>query len=229
MVLDSLGVGETADAINFGDNGANTLGHVLEHCDLFVPNLKKIGKYAFSNCLKLSSITMNKVESIDNYAFKDTISLSNLNCDSLVSIGNNAFKNCSSLTSITIPNNVTYIGEEAFGECRNLTTLNFNAINCEYLLTCGLFTREYAHPFYNCPISTINVGNSVQRIPSNFAYWLHTLTNLSIGNNVTYIGNSAFDSCVNLTNVVIPSSVDTIGYEAFECLIKPFSKFSLPV
>ena len=43
IVLDSLGVGETSDAINFGDNGANTLGHVNEQCDLFVPNLKKIG------------------------------------------------------------------------------------------------------------------------------------------------------------------------------------------
>ena len=43
IVLDSLGVGETADAINFGDNGSNTLGHVNEQCDLFVPNLKKIG------------------------------------------------------------------------------------------------------------------------------------------------------------------------------------------
>ena len=43
VVLDSLGVGETADAVNFGDNGANTLGHVNEKCDLFIPNLKKIG------------------------------------------------------------------------------------------------------------------------------------------------------------------------------------------
>ena len=34
VVLDSLGVGETADAVNFGDNGANTLGHVNEKCDL---------------------------------------------------------------------------------------------------------------------------------------------------------------------------------------------------
>ena len=43
MVLDSLGVGETADAAEFGDTGCNTLGHVLEKCDLFIPNLKKIG------------------------------------------------------------------------------------------------------------------------------------------------------------------------------------------
>lgn len=43
MVLDSLGVGETTDAVDFGDSGANTLGHVMEKCDLFIPNLKKIG------------------------------------------------------------------------------------------------------------------------------------------------------------------------------------------
>lgn len=43
LVLDSLGVGETKDAINFGDNGANTLGHIKDNYDLFIPNLKKIG------------------------------------------------------------------------------------------------------------------------------------------------------------------------------------------
>ena len=43
MVLDSLGVGEASDAINFQSKGANTLGHIIEKCDLFIPNLKKIG------------------------------------------------------------------------------------------------------------------------------------------------------------------------------------------
>ncbi len=43
MVLDSLGVGEALDANNYGDSGANTLGHIKENYDLFVPNLKKLG------------------------------------------------------------------------------------------------------------------------------------------------------------------------------------------
>lgn len=59
IVLDSLGVGETADAINFGDNGANTLGHVNEQCDLFVPNLKKIGF--------LDTINMNENPNTEAY------------------------------------------------------------------------------------------------------------------------------------------------------------------
>ena len=59
IVLDSLGVGATADAINFGDNGANTLGHVNEQCDLFVPNLKKIGF--------LDTINMNENPNTEAY------------------------------------------------------------------------------------------------------------------------------------------------------------------
>ncbi len=43
IILDSLGVGEAIDAINYKDNGANTLGHIVENNDLFIPNLKKIG------------------------------------------------------------------------------------------------------------------------------------------------------------------------------------------
>jgi phosphopentomutase len=59
MVLDSLGVGETADASNFGDSGANTLGHVNEECDLFIPNLKKIGF--------LDTLNMSENNSVDAY------------------------------------------------------------------------------------------------------------------------------------------------------------------
>lgn len=51
IVLDSVGVGEAIDAINFKDNGANTLGHVIESENLFLPNLKKIG---FLDTLNLS-------------------------------------------------------------------------------------------------------------------------------------------------------------------------------
>lgn len=59
MILDSLGVGEAGDAINFKDNGANTLGHVIENADLFLPNLKKIGL--------LDTINMSHNDEVDAY------------------------------------------------------------------------------------------------------------------------------------------------------------------
>ena len=59
MVLDSLGVGETIDAANYGDAGANTLGHIKENYDLFIPNLKKIGF--------LDTLNMNENKQVDAY------------------------------------------------------------------------------------------------------------------------------------------------------------------
>lgn len=51
VVLDSLGVGEAIDASNYGDEGANTLKHINEANELFIPNLKKLG---FLNTINMS-------------------------------------------------------------------------------------------------------------------------------------------------------------------------------
>ena len=59
IILDSLGVGESPDAINYGDTGANTLGHIKENYDLFVPNLKKLGF--------LNTINMDQNDNVDAY------------------------------------------------------------------------------------------------------------------------------------------------------------------
>ncbi|WP_300280244.1 phosphopentomutase [Peptacetobacter sp.] len=43
VVVDSLGIGEMADAGDYGDNGADTLGHIVEHRKINIPNLHKLG------------------------------------------------------------------------------------------------------------------------------------------------------------------------------------------
>ena len=55
LVMDSLGIGASADAVNYGDEGANTLGHIAEACYhghadnahrkgiLKIPNLTRLG------------------------------------------------------------------------------------------------------------------------------------------------------------------------------------------
>lgn len=59
IVLDSLGVGEALDAGDYGDSGANTLGHINEKCNLFIPNLKKLGF--------LDTINMNDNKEVEAY------------------------------------------------------------------------------------------------------------------------------------------------------------------
>ena len=44
IVIDSLGVGGAVDAAEFGDAGADTLGHIASHVKGFsLPNLQKLG------------------------------------------------------------------------------------------------------------------------------------------------------------------------------------------
>ena len=44
VVIDSLGIGAMADAAEYGDVGADTLGHISEKADTFqIPNLQKLG------------------------------------------------------------------------------------------------------------------------------------------------------------------------------------------
>ena len=43
MVLDSAGIGEMPDAADWGDAGADTIGHILESRKVKLPNLQKLG------------------------------------------------------------------------------------------------------------------------------------------------------------------------------------------
>ncbi len=43
IVIDSLGIGAMPDADQYGDHGADTLGHIAEKAGLCIPNLQKLG------------------------------------------------------------------------------------------------------------------------------------------------------------------------------------------
>lgn len=59
LILDSLGVGEAMDANNYGDNGSNTLKHIMDNYDIFIPNLRRLGF--------VDTINMNDNNDVDSY------------------------------------------------------------------------------------------------------------------------------------------------------------------
>jgi hypothetical protein len=121
-------------------------------------------------------------------------------------IGNNAFNACTFLTSVTIPDNVTYVGQKAFKYCTSLTSITIP----NNVTTIG------DNAFYSCSsLTSAVIGNNVTSIGYSAFYYCSALTSVTIGNNVITIGNNAFEHCFVLTSVTIPDSVTTIGDYAF--------------
>ena len=128
----------------------------------------------------------------------------------VTSIGNSAFFDCSQLTTITIPAGVTSIGDYAFENCSQLTTVEFGANS--------KLTSIGVKAFSSCDsLTTVNFGDNsqLQSIGSNAFYNCSSLTTITIPDSVTSIGAFAFYQCSNLTTITIPASVTSIGESAF--------------
>ena len=169
-------------------------------------NIKEDGLtyvYNHDNSLKV----IDCVDTITSVVIPSNIS--NETCSyNVTEIGNSAFYNCSNLTSITIGNNITSIKDSAFYGCSSLTTLNFNAINCNDF-------NSNNHPFVDSPISTITIGENVQRIPNYFAYNNSLITSINVSNSVSEIGANAFNGCSNVLSISLGNSVTSLGDSAF--------------
>ena len=182
----------------YSDNTKTSLlAYIGSDTNITSPNsVTSIGDWTFAGCNYLTSVTIpNSVTIIGRGAFSYCRGLTSITIpNGVTSIGNSAFNRCKDLTSVTIPNSVTSIGDDAFEYCSSLTTLNFNAINCDNFSSGG-------YPFFNCPISTINIGDSVQQIPNNLIKHNTHLTTLTLGSNLTSIPANTFSACSSLQSV----------------------------
>ena len=129
----------------------------------------------------------------------------------VTTIGTNAFftgsSASSSVTSVTIPNSVTTIQNDAFNGCCGLT---------ELILPEGV-TYIGPRAFSRCSgLTQFSVPDGVTAIPEATFQGCSRLADIHIGNSVATIGRSAFSSCKALTSITIPESVSWIGKWAFE-------------
>jgi len=128
----------------------------------------------------------------------------------VTAIGNRAFSNARNLTSISIPNTVTSIGEYAFGYNYDGYSNQLTSVTIPYSVT-TIGQSAFEKSYY---LKTVSLGSGITEIPSRCFYEC-ALTSVTIPNNVTSIGEAAFRANYDLTTANIGNNVTDIGNYAF--------------
>jgi len=145
----------------------------------------------------------------DNLPWKD--SLSSINSvviqSGITSVSSVAFQGASNLTSVSIPNTVTSIGQNAFRDT-NLTSVNIPS-------SVTTIDKYAFRNIENLSNVTFEPNSQLTSIATSVFRDNPNLTSVNIPSSVTTIEQCAFCYASSLTSVTIPNSVTTIGYEAF--------------
>lgn len=127
--------------------------------------------------------TEYSVTKIGEYAFYYSAVTSVSMPEGITSIDNNAFFGCQNLETVALPESLTTLDHDAFSGCQNLESVTLP----ETLTTLGYSA------FKACKL----------------------LKTIKIPSGVTAIPDQCFDGCSSLESVTIPEGVTTIGWDAF--------------
>ena len=185
--------------------------------DLTIPQkLEKMGDNAFSHCKSLTSIELpNTINTIGAGALSYTdLRKVKLPTNAKFTVLNKAvFAGCYNLSDVTIPENVTSIGDAGtaindgtFYSCSSLTEINLPS----------KLTQIGACAFAKCSRLTSVVIPDLVTVVGDFSFYdCSKMSSISIGKKVDKLGACAFEHCLGLTEVEIPSSVTTLGSGLF--------------
>ena len=188
----------------------------------------KIGKYAFSSCNSLKSLTLPKdITSIGEAAFWGCSGLTSITIPSSVtSISAFAFNGCSSLTSIELPNSLTTIDEAAFRECTSLTsvtlTSNLTSIEIHAFIGCSQL-KEVRYNVLDDLATYIQTDHPeiVVDYDSNcdFKYYQNNqeITSLKIPAGITSIGKNVFQKYNGIQSLTFSPALTSISDLQFSC------------
>ena len=164
-----------------------------------------VKKDTLYNCQALTTLIISDNATLDA-SFTAGYSKSTLNTVKIGkgAIGDSAFSNCTNLTTVELGDGVTSIGTSAFIRCTQLPSITIGS---------GV-TSIGKNAFNGCTALTEAVIQSGAIGESAFDGCI-SLTNVTLGNGVTSIGRNAFLKCEALTSMNIGSSVTTIAQYAF--------------
>ena len=199
-------------------------------------NIVKIGEGTFENCKSLTEITIPK--SLTECDWKIFSGCSNLKTikfekgittipanlfggadtiwfdgleeidipETVTTIGNSAFFNCRNLTTVTGMKNVTKIGDNAFYNCSNLVNIKLP----ENLAEIG------AWAFYNCSQLKVDLPGNIVKIGVGTFENCKSLTEITIPKSLTECDWKIFSGCSNLKTIKFEKGITTIPANLFD-------------
>lgn len=219
--LETANFSELTALESIGDDGFNGCTALSSPVDLSsAPNFSKLGACAFKNCSSIPKVDFSGTQ----FNFQATWN-------------QQMFTNCTQLTEVVLPGTVTRIYANAFQNCTNLETVNFQDLTA--LETIG----EYA--FAGCAELTGNgfgqlsalqtIGraafegctafdaaidasglSSLQSIGA-YAFNKTAITRVDLsGLSITEIPVSAFANCKSMTEAILPTALTSISASAFK-------------
>lgn len=186
------------------------LAAVADEADFeFDANEKAITKYVGSGGDVIIPDTIGgvAVETIGWRAFMENETLTSVTIpQGVTEISNQAFKGCKNLANASIPKSATNIGEMVFEGCEKLISVN---------LPDGL-TSISKSLFYGCSsLVSLKIPDNVDSIGANAFYGCSSLKNIEIPSKVSIITQNMFGECTSLLSLKLSNNITQIGQTAF--------------
>ena len=140
----------------------------------------------------------------------------------IVAIGK-AYYGCKKITSITLPETITEIKDDAFTSCTALKTINWNTS----------IEKIGARAFYQCyGLEVIDMPNSVTELGERVFYACSSLRDVRLSNSISTCSPRIFANCTSLQNVYnVPSPLPEAFFSncaSLESVFLPSNITSIP-
>ena len=187
---------------------------------------------AFAECGTLSSISVDAAN--PNYSSEDGVLFNKskttlIQCpggkagsytipSSVTTIGEDAFYQCRGLTSVTVPASVRIIGNWAFEECSGLASIAVDAGNPGYSSLDGVLFNKLKTMLLRYPSGkggTYTLPASITRIGDGAFYQCGGLPSVTISASVSSIGEGAFYECGGLTSAAFAGNAPVMSWGVF--------------
>lgn len=175
--------------------------NILSHADTLIVNNTKA--WCESNFISEFS---NPISYSENVFFANNEKSCLTIPSNITVIGNYAFSNYHDLQSLTLNEGVSVIGAGAFKNCSGLNVISLPTT----------LDSISSSAFQNCSVlSQLTLPQQLEKISDSCFYNCQNLLNINFPTPLKEIGVAAFANCENLQTLLFPPSLKSIGKEAF--------------